>query len=101
MHALLLNISYDCVCAQVVVIMYCDLRGRIKENAEALHRVLHSSSREQSHIACTRFFIITPCALRRGRVIGLSRCLFVCLFVDTKTSTLIEVGQHMSSTSYV
>ena len=36
-------------------------------------------------------------ARTRGRVIGLSRCLFV----DTKTSTLIEVGQHMSSTSYV
>ena len=32
-------------------LVYCDLRGRIKENAEALHHVLHSSSREQSHIA--------------------------------------------------
>ena len=34
-----------------IIAKYCDLRGRIKENAEALHHVLHSSSREQSHIA--------------------------------------------------
>ena len=35
------------------MIVYCDLRGRIKENAEALHHVLHSSSPEQSNIART------------------------------------------------
>ena len=28
-------------------------------------------------------------------------CPDVCVFVDTKTSTLIEVDQHMSSISYV
>ena len=28
-------------------------------------------------------------------------CLFVCLFVDTKTSSLSETGQFMSSTYYV
>ena len=28
-------------------------------------------------------------------------CFCVCVFVDTKTSTLIEIGQHMSSISYV
>ena len=32
-------------------VLYCDLRGQIKENAEELHHVLHSSSREQSNIA--------------------------------------------------
>ena len=46
--------------------------------------------------------IITPCARTRGRVIGVSvGCLFVCLFVDTKTSSLSETGQFMSSTYYV
>ena len=28
-------------------------------------------------------------------------CLFVCVFVDTKTSSLSETGQFMSSTYYV
>ena len=37
----------------------------------------------------------------RGRVIGVSVDMFVCVFVDTKTSTLSEVGQHMSSTCNV
>ena len=41
-------------------------------------------------------------ARTRGRVIGVSvGCLFVCLFVDTKTSSLSETGQIMSSTYYV
>ena len=41
-------------------------------------------------------------ARTRGRVIGVSvGCLFVCLFVDTKTSSLSETGQFMSSTYYV
>ena len=38
-------------CPMSIINLYCDLRGRIKENAEALHHVLHSSSREQSNIA--------------------------------------------------
>ena len=41
-------------------------------------------------------------ARTRGRVIGVSvGCLFVCVFVDTKTSSLSETGQFMSSTYYV
>ena len=41
-------------------------------------------------------------ARTRGRVIGVSvGCLFVCLFVDTKTSSLSETGLFMSSTYYV
>ena len=31
--------------------IYCDLRGQIKENAEALHHVLHSSPRERAILA--------------------------------------------------
>ena len=40
-------------------------------------------------------------ARTRGRVIGVSVSMFVCVFVDTQMSTLSEVGQHMSSTCYV
>ena len=47
----------------LIISMYCDLRGRIKENAEALHHVLHSSSREQSHIAraCIMSLVLHLC----------------------------------------
>ena len=38
-------------------------------------------------------------ARTRGRVIGVS--VDVCVFVDTKTSSLSETGQFMSSTYYV
>ena len=48
------------------------------------------------------FGVIAREARTRGRVIGVSvGCLFVCVFVDTKTSSLSETGQFMSSTYYV
>ena len=34
-------------------------------------------------------------------MIGVSVGMFVCVFVDTKTSSLSETGQFMSSTYYV
>ena len=37
------------------------------------------------------------CVLQNTLVV----CLFVCLFVDTKTSSLSEAGQFMSSSYYV
>ena len=37
------------------------------------------------------------CVLQNTLVV----CLFVCVFVDTKTSSLSETGQFMSSTYYV
>ena len=67
--------------------------------------ILHSSVPSVS--TCTQQFnkYLLPRAREartRGRVIGVSvGCLFVCLFVDTKTSSLSETGQFMSSTYYV
>ena len=40
-------------------------------------------------------------ARTRGTVIDVSVGVFMCLFVDTKTSSLSETGQFMSSTYYV
>ena len=45
--------------------------------------------------------LATPCTLSRGKVIGVSVGMFVCVFVDTKMSSLSETGQIMSSTYYV
>ena len=48
-------------------------------------------------------FLMLPCSCKRTKssVIGVSVSMFVCVFVDTKISTLSEVGQHMSSTCNV
>ena len=48
---------------------------------------------------CHFYYPVRMC--KRGRVIALSVEIFVCLFVDTKMSTLREIGPQSSSTCNV
>ena len=84
----------DCVCSSNSI--FTKARVRTKQSSKLLVSVTMPKERRVAALlprareACTR-----------GRVIGVSGCLFVCVFVDTKTSSLSETGQFMSSTYYV